>query len=297
MKDKIDEKLYATAAPDDGGWKRDSTLIAKNPAVLYRVVRKKSDEFIFPIAVLSKGIPRNLRLSKRGWATFDIQTLYEGKEVTPVQNGRAGSPVKMRQGMWETASAPLDTFPPNVCRSPIPIGKVSLPAGTDIVVTNYKLPTEVRTLTEGEMMAAVHQVPTLVTPGLGITPSVLASYARTVRQIPRVGANPAVFVEYHDARPVTDTSSIEQRLPRHVLIILEKGVYTYRPSWIYTTTGKPNDRPILKYLESMDLDGDGNAEVLYGVDVGNNMSFTIAFRQYNDTWKEFWRRSPVRCDG
>ena len=297
VRDKVSEKLYSTQAPDDGGWGRDSALIAKAPPVLYRVIRKKSDEYLFPIGLLTKGAPRVLHLSKRGWATFDIQMLYEGKTVTPVQNGAALSPVRMRQGMWENASAPLDTVPATVCNSPVAIGRVSLPAGTDIVVSNYTLPTGMKTLSESELLAAVNHVRTLVTPGLGITPTVLANYTRLVRQIPRVGADPAVLVEYDDYRPVTDTSAAQQRLPRHVVVILEKGVYAYRPSWIYSTTGRANDRPILQFLETMDVDGDGKSEVFFSVDVSSGASFTVVFRQNSDSWKEFWRRSPQRCDG
>lgn len=297
VRDKISDKLYASDKPDDSGWRRDSSLIAKGPPVLYRVIRKKSDEFLFPIGLLGKGAPRVLHLSKRGWAMFDIQTLYQGRQVTPVVNGQAGPTATMKQGMWENASAPLDTVPASVCSSPIAIGKVALPAGTDIVVTNYKLPTELKTLSEAEMLEAVNGVSTLITPGLGIKSSVLADYTRIIRQIPRVGGEPAVLVQYDDFRTVTDTSAVVARLPRHIVIVLEKGVYAYRPSWIYSTTGKPNDRPILKFLEAMDVDGDGKSEVIYGVDIPGGASFTIVFKQNNDTWKEYWRRSPMRCDG
>lgn len=297
MRDKISNRLYNSDPPDDGGWRRDSTLIAKKPAVLYRVIRKKSDEYIFPIGILGKGAPRILHLSKRGWAMFDIEMLHQGREVTPVQNGVAAGAVKMRQGMWENASAPLDTVPPAVCSSLAAIGRVSLPPGTDIVVSNFQFPTGMKLLSEGELSSAVSGVSTLVTPTLGVKPAVLAGYTRLVRQIPRAGAEPAVLVEYDDFREVTDTSAIARRLPRHIVIVLEKGVYTYRPSWVYATTGNENDRPILRFLEAMDVDGDGRSEVIYGVDVPGGASFTVIFRQYNDTWKEFWRRSPQRCEG
>ncbi|MEO7996191.1 MAG: hypothetical protein ABI852_02035 [Gemmatimonadaceae bacterium] len=297
IRDKISAKLYQTAAPDDASWKRDSTLIAKNPPILYRVIRKKSDEFVFPIGILGKGVPRTLHLSKRGWQQFDVQMLYQGKEVLPVLNGTVGSPIKMRQGMWEIPSAPLDTVPAQVCPSLIAIGKVDLPTGTNLVVTNYKLPTGMKLLSEEQLEAAVSAVPTLITPGLGITPRVLTGFTRIIRQIPRVGGDPGVYVQYDDFRPVTDTAAAVRKLPRHVAIVLEKGVYGYRPTWIYNTTGAADDRPILRFLAAMDVNGDGQSEIVYGVDVPGGGSFTVVFRQINETWKEFWRRSPQRCDG
>ncbi|MEO7359189.1 MAG: hypothetical protein ABI120_02590 [Gemmatimonadaceae bacterium] len=294
MRDNLDSKLYATA--DESGWTRDSTLVSSKPAVLFRVFRKGSSQYIFPIALLSKSAPSTLRLTtKRGWGLFDINLLFEGNVVTPVQNGAAGAPLKTLRGMWEIPTIPLDTLP-GCTGATLPMGLVSVPASTELVVANYKLPTGMKLLSPGELQDAIRDVPLLVLPTVQISSNQLGEFSRLVRQIPRAGADPAILLEYHNESKLTDTSVVGQRRPKHVVIVLEKGVYGYRPSWVYKTTGKANDLPVLRLLDVLDSDMDGRAEIFFQVKVSPVDSFVLAFREGNDTWTEIWRRSPARCD-
>ena len=165
------------------------------------------------------------------------------------------------------------------------------------MVANYKVPTGMKLLSPGELQDAIRDVPLLVMPTVQISGAQIGQYVRTVRQIPRAGADPAVLLEYHDESVLTDTGVVAQRRPKHVVIVLEKGVYGYRPSWVYKTTGKVNDLPILRLLDIMDADMDGRAEIFFYVNVSKSDSFVLAFHEGNDTWTEVWRRSPARCDG
>lgn len=295
MRDSIDSKLYATN--DQSAWKLDSGLVSSSPAVLFRVFRKGSSQYIFPIALLSKSPPSTLRLAtKRGWGLFDINLLFEGRPVTPTQRGFASAPAKMLRGMWEVPSIPLDTLA-QCTGAVLPMGLVSVPAGTELVVANYKLPTGMKLLSAGELQDATREVPLLVLPTVQISSEQLGRYSRAVHQIPRAGADPAILLEYHDESAHTDTSVVGQRRPKHAIIVLEKGVYGYRPSWVYKTTGKTNDMPVLRFLDVLDADLDGRAEIFFYVKVGPEASFVMAYHGANDTWIEYWRRSPARCDG
>ena len=264
-------------------------------AVLFTVIHKSGNQYILPVAQLSKSPPVTLRLvTKRGWGLFDINFLSSGSLVTPVSDGQALAPVRMTRGMWEVPSTPNDSLR---CEGAvIPIGLVSLPSATELVVANYKLPTGMKMLSAGELEEATRQVPLLVMPTVQISAAQLGDYTRSVHQIPRVGANPAILLEYHDDHPRTDTSIVGQRRPRHVLIVLEKGVYNYRPSWQYTTTGAKNDKPILRYLGIMDADMDGRSELFLYVEPAPGFRYIMAFQEWNDTWREYWRRPPGRCD-
>lgn len=294
LKDKIDKKLYA----EDGGkaWRQDSVLMYSSPPVLFRIIHKGDKQLLFPIALLSKSPPSTLRMAtRRGWSLLDISMMFEGHEVTPVREGFALPPVKMQRGMWEISSQALDSLPG--CKSTmIPVGLLSAPSGTELLVANYKLPTGMKVLSPGEIQDAIRNVPLLVTPTVQISSAQLSEYTASVHQIPRVGAEPAILMEYHDFRPVTDTSVVAQRRPRHLFIVLEKGVYGYRPSWTYTTTGSKTDRPILRLLDIMDLDMDGRAEIVFQYELAPGVSYTMAYQQWNDTWREYWRRGIARCD-
>lgn len=294
LRDKVSTTLYQDDAPVDEVWTRDSTLVAGGPSVLFRSVYKGPTQLIMPVATLSQQAPRTLRMSKRGWSAFDIDLLYSGKEVTPVRDGSGGSPIRMRQGMWENAAAPLDTMAR--CNSMIPVGLIPSTPGTDLFVVNYKLPTGMKSLSAAQVEAAISGVPTLVTPTVGVSAAQLARYSRTVRQVLRVGEEPAVLLEYHDRSTSTDTSTIARRRPRHMIIVMEKGNFMYRAGWVYSTTGASTDRPVLEFLDSIDLDGDGRSELVFSVPMAFG-NLTRAFHLVSGTWKELWTRPPARCDG
>ncbi|MBC8089263.1 MAG: hypothetical protein H7Z40_18510 [Phycisphaerae bacterium] len=292
--DKVKEKLYATTeAAVDQSWVRDSAFVARSPRLLFRTVKKDAETLTIPIGVLSNSGIRTLRMSKRGWNYLDVVTLNAGQPLTPVQDGLPASAAKVRQRMWENAASPVDTI--TGCPNMIPAVKVSLPAGTHLAVMNYSLPTTMKSLSSGEVEDAVSSIPQLVAPMIGIRAGQLSQYTRRLHQVLRIDEPPAVLAEYHDESAQTDTSVVATRRPRHLIIVMEKGVYGYRPGWVYSTTGKPNERPILRFLEAMDADGDGRAELFFDVNtpIGPHL---LVFRKKLDAWTEMWRRPPVRCD-
>lgn len=293
--DKVKARLYPEAkAPVDEAWLRDSAFVAREPRILLRTVKVGNQELLMPIAVLANSNLRNLRMSKRGWIALDISAFGDGQTVIPVRNGLPGSPAPIRQRMWEKPGQPLDSIP--LCPNMIPVIKAALPEGTSLAILNYKLPTNMKSLSADEIESALSVVPNLVAPTLGIKGAQLARYKRSVHQILRTDGPPAVLAEYHDDGPQSDTGTVASRRPRHLTVVLEKGVYGYRASWNYATTGSESDRPILRYIDSMDVDGDGRSELFFGVTIPDGTSYTIVFRQKHDSWVEMWRRPPVRCD-
>lgn len=292
--EKVKQRLYATPEPAvDQSWLRDSAFVAKGPRLLFRTMQKDGQTLTIPIGVFSGNGIRNLRMSKRGWNYLDLVALNAGQPLTPIQDGRPAAPAKVRQRMWENAATPVDSV--QGCPNMIPTVKVPLPARTHIAVMNYSLPTNLKSLSAGEVEEAVSGIAQLVVPTIGIRTGQLSRYSRRLHQVLRVDEPPAVLAEYHDESEQTDTSLMATRQPRHLIIVMEKGVYGYKPGWVYSTTGKSNDRPILRFLEAMDADGDGRAELFFDVHtpIGPHL---LVFRKKVDAWTEMWRRPPVRCD-
>lgn len=293
--EKVKSRLYADNGPPvDEAWKRDSAFVALEPRILFRAVRVGDQNLLMPIAVLANSNLRTLRMSKRGWNYLDLTALNSKQSVTPVQNGMAAAPAQIRQRMWENASQPLDTL--TGCSNMIPVIKAAMPAGSELAVINYKLPTDMKTLSASEIEAALSGIPNLVAPTVGIKAAQLARYKRNVQQVLRRDAPPAVLAEYHDESGVTDTGTVAARRPRHLVVVMEKGVYGYRAAWNYATTGAESDRPVLRFLDSFDVDGDGKSELFFSVPVPDGNSYTFLFQQKHDSWVEIWRRPPVRCD-
>ncbi|MDQ6613136.1 MAG: hypothetical protein M3Y64_11930, partial [Gemmatimonadota bacterium] len=84
--------------------------------------------------------------------------------------------------------------------------------------------------------------------------------------------------------------------PRHLIVILDKGVYGYRSSWVYKTTGMSKDLAVLQYLDAVDTNADGIPELFFSIDFKGGNTMTLMYRQWNDTWRQTWRRGMVRCD-
>ena len=292
--EKIKTKLYPPdVAVIDQVWVRDSTTVAKGPAILFRTFRKGDTRLLIPIGTMQNSNITMLRMSKRGWNYLDIAALGTGS-VTPIHDGQPAGAVKISQRMWENAATPLDSM--DRCPNMIPHILAPMPSGSQLAVMNYPLPSGLKTMTEAQTSEALSKIPQLVTPTIGVRPAQLARYTRTVRQVLRKDAEPALLVEYHDDAVDSDTSTLGLRRPRHIVIVMEKGMYGYRPGWVYSTTGTTSDRPALRFLDSFDVDGDGKSELFFGVDVPNGWSYTLGFKAENGSWTEFWRRNSARCD-
>lgn len=293
--EKVKSKLYPEAAPEvDQSWVRDSMTVAKGPPILFRAIKKGDQRLLIPIATLRDSKVSLLRMSKRGWNYLDIRAFAEGADITPVQNGSAGAPIKVQQRMWENSAAPLDSI--TGCPNMIPVIRAPLPAGLELAVMNYELPKGLKTMSDAQVSEALSRIPQLVTPTVGVRPAQLERYTRSVHQLLRKNGEPAVIAEYHDEAESSDTSVVGQRRPRHIVIVMEKGVYGYRPGWVYSTTGAYNDRPALRFLDSFDVDGDGNSEMFFRVEVPTGWSYTLAFKQRDGSWEEIWRRRGIQCD-
>lgn len=291
MRDKINDRLYPPAP--DGGWTVDSAFLAANPALLFRVIDKGGLRYALPISTLGSG-PHTIHMSQRGWKALDTKYMWSNRELQPVRDGQPGEPVSLSRGMWENPSYQLDTA--RFCGNFVPVAQLVKDIGVDFYTINFKAKTGAVSLEGGALQAAIDQVPTLVTPPLGVSAAMLARYKRTLHQITRVGASPSILLEYNDPDPVLDTGSTRGKRPRQLIIVLDKGVYGYKPSWVYSTTKMPQkDQSAIRFLDAIDMSGDGTPELLFTYE--SFPRYTLVYKQWNDTWRRVWEHNGRACDG
>lgn len=290
--DKINSRLYK-APVGDAAWETDSSFLADSPSVLFRVYHRNGTRFVMPVAALGSSGLRDLHMTQRGWRALDIQLLYTGKTFLPIRNGQIGSPFRSEGGMWEDPTHPLDTL--SGCPLIIPRANVTVDPDVEIAMTNYK-PTSGQLLDGSALENALSQVPSLVAPTLGVSGTELLRYKRSIHQIAHSEGPPSILLEYHDPEPAPDTGVVQGVRPRHLIVMLDKGIYGYRTSWKYITTGMSIDRPVLHYLDAVDTNADGVPELFFSIDYKGGYTFTVMYRQWNDTWREMWRRGMTRCD-
>jgi hypothetical protein len=289
------ERVKNALRADQGDpvWQGDSTLLASHPDVLFRVTRDSAGARVVPLATLGPQGFRLLTLSDRGWRSFDLDYLVGGKPFTPYRGGRALAPVTSTRGMWE--GAPLDTIPG--CSILLPGALATIPSGVELFTSGRRPPlTPVTPLSAGELQAAIDAIPTLIAPAAGIAMSMLPRYRRDVYVAETGnGPRPSIIVVYDDPEVVADSVRQMGARPRHLVVVLDKGVYGYRPTFTYTTLGNKLSPPRYRYLDHIDVDDDGKSELFFGLKVAAAPLYTIVLRYEADAWRELLRNERQRC--
>lgn len=292
--DRIKQRLYPDAT--DPVWQSDSTVLAGKPEILFRASERKGSVRMMPMATIGASGFRILSFGNRGWRALDTQYMSRGLSLQGVQDGRTIGPVAMSRGMWDPAGV-LDSVPG--CNILVPVG---IPEGSGAVrlLTSGKLPPlkPVAPLSAADREAALALIPMLIAPTSGINSAQLAKYTREVH-VAYTGAtsSPSIVVVLDDPEMVPDSTPALAARPRHLVVILDRGVYGYRKTYTYSALGNNTLPPRLDYLDYVDVDGDRQAEVLLGVRMEKYPFATIVLRYENEVWRELVRFGGEPCRG
>jgi hypothetical protein len=294
--DRVKQAVSAgPAVAGDPVWHGDSALLAGKPTVLFRTFAHEKGRAIAPIATIGTSGFRQLRLGPRGWRAFDVSYLRDGSTLTALRDGRSAGSLRTTRGMWEN-SGQLDSIPR--CNI-IPAGLTDASATTILALAGRPFPLKlVSALSSGELQEAVANVPTLIAPSVGIAVSKLSSYRREVHVLATgISSRPSILVTYDDPEQVSDTLQPATQRPRQLVVVLDKGVYGYRPSFKFATLGNALSEPRITFLDYVDIDNDGRAEIFLGFKyrhVDQLLDATKALHYENDAWREIFKES-VRC--
>ena len=155
---------------------------------------------------------------------------------------------------------------------------------TSVPPTPLKYPNE---LSAAELQEAIDLVPLLIAPTAGISTSQLQRYERRIFQVPSgSGPNPSIVLEFDDPEVPPDSVPSMGERPRHLIVVLDKGVYGYKPSWTYKSLGNRKDQVRLKFLDFVDTNGDGLVELFFGARVEALPRFTRVLKFETDVWRE-----------
>jgi hypothetical protein len=277
----------------DAYWQADSTLLANKPAVLFRVDRSGKSARVVPIATIGAQGVRTLGLTSRGWRAFDLNYLQSTATFTPYRDGSSLSAVRSTRGMWEGQA--LDTLP---CPSPLPAALVALDPRVELLTSGGKSFARANAsgMGDGELQEILSTVNTLVAPTAGLSMAKMSKYQRSVHVVSTgASAKPTVVVVYDDPEPLPDSATRITERPHHLIVVLDKGVYGFKPSYTYTDVSSSRVLPRRKFLGALDADGDGKAELYFGVQLPQFPLVTYAYRYEGDTWLETFKYERGRC--
>ena len=294
--DKIRNALNAEAVSGSSGdlvWQSDSTMLASKPAVLFRVFDHDEGRAVAPVATYGAQGFRRLTMGARGWRAFDINYLQRGRTLSAIRDGRVVGDVQLTRGMWE-AGTQLDSVPR--CPMTVPAGLVEAPSDVRLAMAGSRPTLKSATaLSSGELQQALASIPTLIAPANGIPASMLPRYAREVHVLATgTGHRPTIVVLFNDPEQVPDTLKTMGQRPRQFIVVLDKGVYGYRPSYTFSTLGNALSDDRLAYLDFTDVDADGQAELFFTFTRLKKYHATVILRFENDIWREVFREL-LRC--
>jgi hypothetical protein len=294
----VRERLQArNQEPSDPRWVADSSLLAGDATILFRLVQSNVGPTAVPVFTIGPNGIRLLRMGDRGWRALDLQRMASGNTLYANRFGRTAGTAEFVRGMWEQAQ-PLDSLPG--CPTLIPAGLMRLGVSDGVqLLTTRPLPPlryDAR-LSPAELEQAIAPVPTLVAPTLGVSPGTIGRYRREVHQVVSgSGPAPTIVITYDDPDQVPDSIGPIGQRPRHLTVILDKGLYGYRTSYTYATVGNAKSPPRLRFIDYLDVDGDGLAELFFGVQLAKFPLYTVVMRFESERWREVLRNPRGRCD-
>jgi hypothetical protein len=284
-------------AQSDPVWQRDSTLLTSKPALLLRVIRDsaagRARRRVTPIATLNANGLRPLSMGDRGWRALDLAYLQSSATITPFRYGDPLPPQPLTRGMWE--GAPFDTLPG--CVSLAPSATVDVAADIELAFAGtppkHRLVPE---LSDVERARILEDVMTLIAPTSGISMAQAAAYRRSVYTAATgAHATRTVVVVLTSAETQADTGVMMGQRPRQLIVVLDKGVYGYKPSYAFRDITDVQTSPQRRYLGHLDVDGDGVSELFFGLSDPKFPVVTYALRHENDTWREWWSYERALC--
>lgn len=280
----------------------NETNLAKHPNVLFEVFGEREDPRMIPLATIEDGKLQHIAFSAAHWKQFDRQYDRSGTVYTLYQDARVAGTATVKQGMWEHPNSPLYSLPN--CHLLLPLSAVSLDSKVKAGITVEFLATssplavpaadKPAPLTRDEVIQQARDIGIKVGTGAGIPRAQLDSLDfRGLAVNTGVSSEPTLIASFidpnaEDHRKPSDGTS-------YVFTIADKIGAEYTPTFTKTVDGSKAHAEYRRYVDHIDIDGDGKDEiVLEGWHDGGD-SYPIILRFANGRWHEIFRGTPDWC--
>ncbi|HET7459416.1 MAG TPA: hypothetical protein VFJ74_17320 [Gemmatimonadaceae bacterium] len=291
--------------------------ISSHPDVLFEVFGARDDARMIPVAVLGGGAAgaagdsasaiglRTIVLSSAKWRVFDAYYHRVGAKVTAYRDGHPAGQIDVQRGMW-AADAPLYSLPG--CRRLTPLASVTPPSDTTGDYTVDYLASTSSTLGASSRAAAVAPMERADAARIGrrvgeavakehfIAKEVLESLDFRAFAVPTGTSKQATVVASYLAPPSLHSESDKSDAQvSHVFALADARPDGYAVTYRHAVNGPAADAEYRRYLDHLDLDGDGVDEiVLQGWRrAGDTFLEVLAFR--GGQWTPVYRGRESWC--
>lgn len=276
--------------------------LASHPVILFQVFGETGDARMVPVAAISGGKLRTIKLNPENWQRFDAQYLRRGMTYTIFQDGHASGTAEVRQGMWERPGRTLYALPG--CKTLTPLAAVRANAQRlrtdftlELLASNGALgvarapqpmaPAEIARVARG-LAAEVAQS----TGGKAHTLDSLDFHA--VSFPAGVGKANTIVASFID--PSTEHASSTSARTTHLLLVADRDTSgAWHATFTHWINGPLTGAAFRRYFDHLDVTGDGVDEILLeGWQFGGDTFLTVLGWK-DGKWSEVYRARSNWC--
>jgi hypothetical protein len=277
--------------------------LARRPPVLFQVFGGHDDPRMIPIAAIEGGTLRPIVLSAAKWRAFDTLYMGTGAAVTLFRDGRAAGTARVRRGMWK--GEPLYTLPG--CKRLTPLAALDVDG---VPATEYTL----EYLASSAPLGSAHPAVKHVSPGEAarlartvgeavgkeqlITREMLAELDLRAVAIPtgttREPTLVAAFMPPPSLHPDSHDRTGGARAV-HLFALADARPDGYAVTFKHVVNGPAAAAEFRRYVDHLDLDGDGIDEILLEGWRPGSDSFLIILGYRGGAWTELFRSTGSWC--
>jgi hypothetical protein len=289
---------------DSGGASQSAVLdLSKRPNVLFEIFGEREDPRMIPIGTVEGGHLRGIVLDAPGWKSFDRIYTRSGANYTLYQDGQVAGTATVKQGMWEKPGMPLYSLPN--CHLLTPLSAVALDSKVkagitvEFLASGTPLPGATQAqkpepLTREDALTKARDIAMKVGTGAGIPKTRLDSLDYHGLAINTgATAQPTLIASFID--PNAEEAAAHGDETSYVFVIADWDGTDYSPSFVKTVDGSAAHAEYRRYVDHLDIDGDGVDEVViegwrYGGD-----SFPIVLKYKSGHWLEIFHGASDWC--
>jgi hypothetical protein len=289
-----------TAPPADQAPPVATVDLNARPEILFQVFGERGDARIVPIAAIVGGVPVPLELDDDGWDRFGDTYLVPGTVYPALRGGRVTGTVTVTRGMW-TDGEPLYSLPG--CALVLPAGSVRVDdpgageftvelfastAGlTPLAPTRDSLRTDSVTAIARRIAMAVGQQVDLDDESYAL----LGFRANAVH----TGATPRPTIIGTFVDPSGGDEGAGRGQTAGVLAVADDLGSGYVPSYRFALNGEASGAEHRRFLDAVDLTGDGTAELLLEAWKFAGQAAPVVLSWRGTSWQETFRGRGDWC--
>lgn len=271
--------------------------LTRRPDIVFQLFGERDDARMVPIGAVVDGVLKPIELTGSGWREFDAMYTRSNKSYPLYRDGIAIGTVRVRRGMWERSTDPLYTLPG--CRLVTPLSAVSLE-------TTARLSFTVEALVTTSGVAVQPKAPVKIAKGMESKARGVAYEVARMAGIDSASLPPSAFHYTAINTGATKTPTLiasfldpeasdRTGYTSHVFALADDAGAGYQPTLKHTTSGVVAAAEFRRYIDHLDLNGDGIDEIVLEGWQFAGETFVSVLGYANGEWGEVFRGRSSWC--